>query len=326
MDTFLFSFNAILPIICLVLLGYVLRRNNIFTDEFLKVGNKFVFSFCFFSTMFMNIYGIQSFDPVYRDLTVFAALAIISLMAIGLVFVLLFVKDPAQKGVLLQSFYRSNFAIIGIPLAQSLFGDRGGPAAAIVLAVTIPLYNVSSVIFLTVFVKEGNQKIALGKILYRVATNPLIDGICAGFVCLLLRPHLNGWTLKDGNLRFIYKTIENLARITSPMALIILGGQFKFSAAKHLLPQITVGVIARLVLAPVLGLTAAHFLFPGFGGPEFAALTALFGSPVAVASAIMAVQMHNDGELANQLLVWTTLLSSVTIFCIIAFFRAWGIF
>jgi predicted permease len=275
--------------------------------------------------MFVNVYNIKKFNPVYRDIAVFAAIAILVLMLGGFVWAVLFVKDPKQKGVMIQAFYRSNFAI-GVPLASSLYGSGGDPIAAIILACTIPLFNASAVIFLTVFVNEGKHTIPVRKILYKIVTNPLIIGIAAALVCLALRPLMHGWTVKGGNLRFLYKIIESLAGIASPFALVILGGQFRFSAARRLFPLIAVGVFARLILAPVVGLSAAHFFFPQFGGPEYAALIALFGSPIAVSSAIMANQMDNDGELADQLLVWTTLLSSVTIFCLVAFFRTVGIF
>jgi predicted permease len=55
-------------------------------------------------------------------------------------------------------------------------------------------------------------------------------------------------------------------------------------------------------------------------------LLALFGSPVAVSSAIMATQMKNDEELAGQLVVWTTITSSFTIFAIITILKSIGIF
>ena len=80
------------------------------------------------------------------------------------------------------------------------------------------------------------------------------------------------------------------------------------------------------MIVPVAGLSAAYFLFPEFSGPEFAGLLALFGTPAAVSGAIMAYQMNNDGELANQILVWTTLFSGFTLFLFITFFRAVGIF
>lgn len=325
-DTLSFSMNAVLPLVLLVVIGYVLRQKNFFTDDFLSTANKFCFRFCFFSTMFVSIYNIQSFDPKYADLVIFTIIALFSLIAIGVIYAMIFVKDPKQKGVMAQAFYRSNYAILGVPLVMNLFGENGVPCAAFVLACTIPIFNISAVILLSVFIKNENNKISLVSIIKKIAQNPLIEGIALGFVCQLLRPYLGGWTLKESNLRFVYRTIENLSKITTPFALIILGGQFKFSAARQLLPKITVAVFFRLIFAPCAGLFAAHMFFPHFGGPEFAALLPLFGSPAAVASAIMANQMHNDGELATQIVVWTTLLSGITIFILIAILRAIGIF
>jgi malate permease and related proteins len=326
MDTLIFSLNAVLPIIIPVLLGYILRQKNVLTDDFIKTGNYFVFTYCFPCLMFVNVYSIQEFNAIYRDIAIFSSISIILLILLGLIWTLLFIRDPRQKGVMIQAFYRSNFAIIGVPLAASLYGSGSDPVTAIVLACTIPLYNASAVVFLTIFIKDSHHKISAGTIAYRIITNPLIEGILAALLCLIIRPYMHGWTLKSGGLRFIYKTIESISKITTPFALIILGGQFRFSATKKLLPKISAGVFAKIVLAPVLGLTAAHFFCPQFKGPEYAALLALFGSPIAVASAIMANQMDNDGELAGQILVWTTLLSAVTIFCFVSFFRSIGIF
>lgn len=325
-DTLFFSLNAVLPLILMVCIGYVLRQKGFFTEEFLKVANKFCFRFCFFSTLFVSIYNVESFDPVYKDLAVYASASIFVLILVGIVYAMLFVKDPRQKGVMAQAFYRSNYAILGVPLVANLFGDTGVPTAAIVLACTIPIFNISAVFVLTMFLRDGDNKISIWEIFKKILTNPLIDGIAVGFICQLLRPHLGGWTLKESNLRFIYKTIENLSKITTPLALIILGGQFKFSAALHLLPKISVAVTFRLIIAPLFGLFGAHIFFPHFGAQEYAALLPLFGSPVAVASAIMANQMHNDGELATQILVWSTLFSGITIFILIAALRFVGIF
>jgi predicted permease len=84
-----------------------------------------------------------------------------------------------------------------------------------------------------------------------------------------------------------------------------------------------------LLLAPALGIGGA-FLMNELGlihcGPaEYPALVALFASPVAVSSAIMATEMKNDEQLATQLVVWTTLLSSVTVFAISCILMALGL-
>jgi len=113
--------------------------------------------------------------------------------------------------------------------------------------------------------------------------------------------------------------LNNLKAIASPFALIVLGGQFEFSAAKGMLKEIIVGTVWRVVLTPLIGIGIAvvlslHTSLLACGTNEIPALIALFGSPVAVSSAIMASQMKNDEQLATQLVVWTSLCSIVTIF------------
>lgn len=325
-ESLLFSLNAVLPLVILSAVGYLLRRSNFLTEEFIKIGNKFLFRICLSSLMLINMYSIKEFNSTYIKIMAFTVVSILTLIAVSFVFCAFFVKDPKQKGVIAQNFFRSNFAIIGIPLAQTLFGEKGGATGAVILSCAIPLFNIFAVIAMTTFIKDGNHKISVKSILYKIITNPLIDGIVAGAVVLFLRPHVNGWTLKDGQLRFVYKAVENLSKIASPFALVILGGQFHFSAVKKLFTKIFFSVLLRLVIVPVAGLSAAYFLFPEFSGPEFAGLLALFGTPAAVSGAIMAYQMNNDGELANQILVWTTLFSGFTLFLFITFFRAVGIF
>ena len=74
---------------------------------------------------------------------------------------------------------------------------------------------------------------------------------------------------------------------------------------------------------PVLCLFVAYLL--KFDKPYFPALIALFGTPVAVSSAPMSAEMNNDGELAGQLVVWTTLASAFTLFAIVLVCKSAGL-
>ena len=56
----------------------------------------------------------------------------------------------------------------------------------------------------------------------------------------------------------------------------------------------------------------------------YPALLALFGSPMAVSSAVMAQEMDNDGVLAGQLVVWTSFFSIITLFVFILALRTLG--
>ena len=53
----------------------------------------------------------------------------------------------------------------------------------------------------------------------------------------------------------------------------------------------------------------------------FPAIIAVFATPVAVSSVVLVDKLGGDSDAAGQIVVWTTLLSSVTLFVIISVLR-----
>lgn len=328
-DAFIFAANAVLPIVLMIALGYFLKRIGLFKQEFLNVGNKLTFKVLIPSLLYYNIYGIGSFNEINFGFVLYGMAAIIVIFLVAAAVTCLFTKDGGKRGALIQSAFRSNYAIIGLPLASALFGDKGAAAAGVMSAFCVPLFNILAVITLTVFNNNSEKEnIDVRKILLSIVKNPLIIGTVLGLVTLGVREvfvQCNiGFRLRD--IEFLYKTLENLKSICTPFALLVLGGKFEFSAVKRQLKYIVFGTLIRTVAVPLIGLTAAYFLIPGLSGEHYATYIAVFGTPVAVASAIMAKEMGADDELAGQLVVWTSIVSTVTIFVFVVIFRSIGVF
>jgi malate permease and related proteins len=117
-----------------------------------------------------------------------------------------------------------------------------------------------------------------------------------------------------------------VSQTASPMALIALGAQFELSVVKPLIKKIALGVTWRIIITPGIILTAAYLLeekIPGMSY-SYAGLIALFGSPVAVSSAIMVHEMGGDEKLAGQLVIWSSVFSIFTIFITVVLFRSLG--
>lgn len=328
--------NAVLPIILLILLGYLLKRSGFLTRDFLKTGNKLVFKVCLPAMLFINVYDIEGFSSIRWDIVIYCVASIFVIFLLGLVTAVAGTKVPERRGVILQCTFRSNFAIIGLSLAGALGGEEAEAVAAIVSAFTIPVFNILAVIALTVFVGKGDtERHNVKNILLNIAKNPLILGVVLGLVCLGVRgaqTELFGEVrfALNNQTRFLYTALNNLKSIASPLALIVLGGQFEFSAVKGLFREIAVSTVWRTVIAPVLGIGGAVLLsrYTGLlacGTNEIPALIAMYGSPVAVSSAIMAEQMGNDEQLATQLVVWTSLCSIVTIFALVCVLMGMGL-
>lgn len=327
--------NAVVPIILMILLGYFLRQKGMLSENFLQVGNKLVFKLMLPSMLFMNIYSLDSLANIQWDITFYALAAIVLIFCLSLVSAILATPVPQRRGVVLQCCFRSNFVIIGLPLASALGGPEAESVAAVLSAVSIPLFNVLAVVSLSMFVnKKESFGASVKHILHDIVVNPLIIAVALAVVCLAIRwaqVEFLGeavFTL-DRQTAFLYEVLVTLKNGTTPLALIVLGGQFVFSAVKELKKEIMVATLWRVVLAPVIGVGGAilltHLGILHCGTAEYPALIALFGSPVAVSSAIMAKGMGNDEQLATQLVVWTTIASGLTVFLSVCALMAAGL-
>ena len=160
--------------------------------------------------------------------------------------------------------------------------------------------------------------------------NPLIIGTVAGLAVLGIREIFVmcdiGFRLSD--VTIIYKSLESVKSRCTPFALIVLGGRFEFSGVPRLRKEIVFGTVTKTVAVPLIGLAGAFMLrnILNLSGEHFAAYVGVFATPVAVSSAIMAKEMGADDELAGQLVVWTSLISTFTIFVYVTVLVMLGIF
>lgn len=327
--------NALVPLVLTILLGYFLKCRGFLSDEFLRVGNKLVFNVCLPAMLFVNVYDIAGFAAINWDIVLYAMAALFLVVAVGYGIAILTTPVPERRGVIWQCTFRSNMGIIGLSLAGALGGEEAVAVAAILSSFSVPLFNVVAVVALSVFTEGGKNKTSLKKMILNIAKNPLIIGVALGLACLGLRELQNALFGEvifsiQRDTTFIYKVLSNLKTMATPLALLVLGGQFEFSAVKGLLKEIVSGTVTRTVIAPLIGigcaiLISAHTDWIHCGVNEYPALIAMFGSPVAVSSAVMAGNMGSDEQLATQLLVWTSIASIFTIFAQVCILMGMGL-
>lgn len=326
MEAFIFAANAVLPIIIIVAVGYIAGRTGLISGSVAGALNKIVFKLLLPCMLFINVYKIGGFGDIDLLYVIFALAVTVAVFFAAIPSAKLVTKDNSQRAALTQAVFRSNYALIGIPLATLLCGAEGAAVATVLSAFSIPLFNILAVICLSAN-GEGLSFKNVKKILIGIIKNPLIKSIAAGFVCLGARALFVklgiSWRLSD--ITPAYKAMEMMSASATPLALLCLGAQFRLCAAPALKKQIIFGVLARTVVVPTIAISLA-VLLGCFRGAHFAAFIAMFGTPVAVSSVPMAYEMGADGELAGQLVVWTTVLSAFTIFASAVILKSAGIF
>lgn len=326
MEDLLFALNAVAPIIIMVALGYFLKKIGIFPVTLTKPVNKIVFRLLLPVMLFYNIYKIGDIGNIDFGYIVYAAVSVALLFIIALPLSAILTKERNRRAVLIQSVFRSNYALIGIPLAISLFGDEGAAIATLLSAVSIPLFNIFAVISLSLFDPSGKKPSPM-KVLRGIVTNPLIIGIVTGLMMLGVRGIFTQFdiTFRISDISALKTVLEYLSGAATPVALLALGAQFEFSAISSMKREIIWGTLLRVAIVPALCIGIA-LLFPNFQGAHFATFVGLYCTPLAVSTVPMSQEMGSDADLAGQLVIWTTLFSALSIFIFSYILKLAGIF
>ena len=114
---------------------------------------------------------------------------------------------------------------------------------------------------------------------------------------------------------FLHKSLTDIGKMGGVFPIIVLGAMLDFSKVSANFKNLSITVAGKLIGMPLIFITLAIYL--GFRTNEIVALIALYGSPTAVISAVMAEQLGCDHELAAQVVIFSTIVSCITIFGIV---------
>lgn len=312
LSNFIVSLEAVLPMFCLLIVGMGVKHFRLLTDSEVRNLNRMVFLIFFPPMMFTNLYGARIEDAVDGRLLLFGVVSVAVIYSLSLLLVLRIEKEPKSRGAMIQAIYRSNFVIMGIPIAVNMYGHGNLAVTAMMVSVIVPLYNVLAVITLEVF--RGGRPDPVN-ILKKVLTNPLILGSAAGVLAMVAGLKLPA---------VLEELVSDMAGVATPMALVILGASIDFRSIQRCGRNLLISVFLRLILVPAAGLTAAALL--GFRDIAFVTLIAMFASPTAVSSFTMAQSMDSDGQLAGNCVVFSTAFACFTMFLWIFLFKNLGMF
>ena len=315
MENIIVSFNVIAPVFFLMVLGYLLVNYTSLADRKLtKQANAIVFKIFLPCMLFYNVYQSDIGAEIHSriKLCIWAAGGLLILFVLLCLIVPKVVKQENQQGVMIQGIFRSNYVIFGVAVVQNMYGVKSTTTAAILSAILVPMYNFLAVVALSIFgeKRETDWK----KIILDIVKNPLIISSVLGIIFSLLGIRLP--TAVD-------TTVQDLAKLSTPIAFMILGGDLDFSKVRGNLKVASVVLTIKLVILPLIMIPMIVMM--GYRDADLLSGLLAYQTPVAVSSYIMAQQAGADGQLAGQLVVFSSVLSIFTLFVTILILRTIGL-
>lgn len=304
MELFLEILKVIFPTFFMIFLGYLSTRYNLMSKAFIDEGNKLVFNVFMPLYMFTSIVNSSSLERINLFVLLYVIIIYIFVFIIGMFLLNRTRRTREVKATILQSFVRPNMLLFGIALATNYYGPDIDISPLILLIGFLgPITNVFAVLGFEIYAVTG--RISLVKIIVNILKNKLI---LAGII---------GLGFKLLNIPFptmIAKPLTDLANVTTPLGLLFIGGGLIVKKNKELSKNVYLCCLGRNLIVPLIGITLAIFL--GFRDMDLFAIILSMSAPVAVSSYVLSVNYTGESQLASRIIMYTTLLSGVTLFVI----------
>lgn len=296
---------AIVPVFLLIFLGFGLRARAVLAEGFWEPAERLTYFILFPALLVTTLSGadLAGLDVGGMAGAVGAAILVMAFAALG-AGAALKLDGPALTS-LFQGAVRQN-TYIGLAVSFGVFGADGLAAAALAVAVIVPLVNVLSVAMLARF-GHGTRPTLMGTA-RRMAGNPLIIACAVG-----IGLNLAGLGLPP----VIGPLLDILANGALPLGLLTVGAGLDIKAARAGGKTVGAAVCLKLVALPMITALACWT----FGVSGIAAFVAVLfnGTPSAPTSYILARQLGGDARLMAGIITVQTGLALITLPVALAF-------
>lgn len=310
MADLLFSLNAVAPLFLVMLLGFVLKQRGFIDDAFVDTGTKVCFNVALPCLLFLNIAQSDLTEAFDAPLTILCVCGTLGAVVLLRLITPCFVKDVHAYSAFIQTSFRSNYVLLGLPFINNLVGQTGLTKASTVLAFMIPTFNVLAVLVLAENQGAGQGRQMLFK---RIVTNPLIIAAVLGIIASLA---------SFGLPLLLLRPLAYISDMAMPLALFTIGGSIHFQGEREKLRLALSSALFKLVLLPLATVIIALSL--RFDPVQLSVVLALFAGPPAVSCFPMAFQMGADYNLTSLSIVLSTALAALTMFLFVYVLRVMG--
>lgn len=279
----------------MIVLGYVLKRQNILKSRDSNVLSRIVLTVSLPSLVFVNL----STANISTDMLLLP-FAAFSLSAICMVISFLFCKSRGYSKVktwtIMIACAMMNTGFLGFPISLGVFGNEGFLNAIFFDLETTLIFVIFGMVLVSIF--GGNRKEVLKQ---AVGFVPL----WAVIIALLF----NIFHLQYGYV--IETTLNYLGQSTIPLIMISLGLTLDFKEIKHSFTDSLFVAFVRLILAPIIIFLILNAI--NFGGLSFKVAILEAGMATAMNALVLAITYDLDTKLMSSIIFTNTVLSLITL-------------
>lgn len=307
MSLFLTSITSIIPIIAIIVLGYILQVKGWFGDAFGPNLSRLIMNVALPASIFVSVMKYLTLDKLISlsGGLLYTFVAFILGYIVAYIAVVVFKVRPGRRGTMINTFVNANTIFIGLPLNVALFGDQALPYFLIYyITNTISTWTLG--VYLMTSDSISGQSNETSKFDWKKLLPAPLVGFLVALLFLILRI-----SIPD----FATNTLTYVGNIVTPLSLIYIG----IVLAKAGLKTITfdkdtiVTLVGRFILAPLIMLLVLKFFAPNMATAEFKTFMIQSATPALAVLPILANQGKGDVEFSTNVVTLSTVLFIVVI-------------
>ncbi|HEY3413370.1 MAG TPA: AEC family transporter [Armatimonadota bacterium] len=300
--------ELVLPIFVLIGTGYVLRHYGVLdpSTSYKIVGLLMYVTYP--ATLFLALVsqpipaGVWK-APLWSVVTLLASCSVTYTYAR-----IVKLKSPVAGSLVVASSF-GNTGFLGVPFLFMAYGETGRITGVFydLIGVSMVLYGVGFAVLAAFGGEDFNWKAIL--LFFRTPT--FITAVAALAVRSIM-PYWTAWFPHEWLVgKVVYQSMHMLTPLTAPLAMICLGINLRFRALREFLPQVGVGVFAKVIVMPVV----AYALVRAFGPLGAAGKATVLESamPGGLVVGVLCGRFGCNPRLGAAITVGTTLAAMVTL-------------
>jgi len=301
---------AIAPIFMLMIIGNLLRRNQILDEAFWSLNDKLVYWILMPALLFNEISQTHFSPALFGSYAVVILCGFFAVILLSILLSKVCGYSGAVSSSVMQGAARHN-AFIALAISGSLFGAKGLAIGTSLMAILIPIVNVVIVTFMVIVLqdeKPNNAKPRLTAVIAELAKNPLILSIIVGIVFSVANA-------KD--VPIIHETTRLLGLGAIPLLLLGLGANIRIRNLSIKISPLVISCVLKLAIFPIIVYFVSGYF--EFSVTEKIVMVIFSCVPTAVSSYTLAKQLGGEAELMTSIITLQTALSFITIPLILVF-------
>lgn len=307
MKIFITSIESIIPIIAIIVLGYILQNRGWFGENFGANLSHLIMNIALPASIFVSVMKYLTFDKLLTlsEGLIYTFGAFVLTYISAYICVKLFNVRTGRRGTMINTFVNANTIFIGLPLNIALFGNEALPYFLIYyITNTISTWTLG--IYLMTSDSKSAKNKSSSKFDWKKLMPPPLIGFLVSLVFLVFKIPIPG---------FATSTLTYIGNIVTPLSLIYIGITLAKAGLKTIKfdRDTIITLIGRFILGPVVMFAILSLTAKNMPTDEFKTFVVQSAAPALAVLPILASQGNGDVEFSTNVVTLSTILFMVVV-------------